>query len=26
VEQQKDKAVLTATLPPAFLKKMFAKD
>jgi hypothetical protein len=24
VEQQKDKAVLTATLPPAFLKKMFA--
>jgi hypothetical protein len=23
VEQQKDKAVLTATLPPAFLKKMF---
>jgi len=26
VEQQKDKAVLTATLPPAFLKKMFAKE
>ena len=24
VEQQKDKAVLTATLPPGFLKKMFA--
>ncbi len=26
VEQQKDKAVLTATLPPAFLKKMFAAE
>ena len=26
VEQQKDKAVLTATLPPAFLRKMFAAE
>jgi hypothetical protein len=26
VEQQKDKAVLTATLPGGFLKKMFARD
>jgi len=26
VEQQKDKAVLTATLPPAFLKKMFSQE